>query len=156
MATEITQGLPLGYEQVNAITNWIRNNISFENNNSDTQVSAIEVNNRKYGVCRDLAHLGIALCRSISIPSRIVVGYLYNLEPMDLHAWFEVYIGNYVANFSNGYWEHISGDYSYSISSYSMFFDTYSTSFSVAYYDYHYTDDCGTHTLHFHFLTSNN
>ena len=94
MATEITQGLPLGYEQVNAITNWIRNNISFENNNSDTQVSAIEVNNRKYGVCRDLAHLGIALCRSISIPSRIVVGYLYNLEPMDLHAWFEVYIGD--------------------------------------------------------------
>lgn len=94
MATQITQGLSLGYEQVFAITNWIRTNISFENNSSDTQVTAIEVNNRKYGVCRDLAHLAIALCRSISIPSRIVVGYLYELEPMDLHAWFEVYIGD--------------------------------------------------------------
>lgn len=94
MAIQITQGFSLGYEQVFAITNWIRNNISFENNNSDTQVTAIEVNNRKYGVCRDFAHLAIALCRSISIPSRIVVGYLYKLEPMDLHAWFEVYIGD--------------------------------------------------------------
>jgi transglutaminase-like putative cysteine protease len=46
-------------------------------------------------VCRDLAHLGIALCRSISIPARIVVGYLHNLEPMDMHAWFEVYVGRH-------------------------------------------------------------
>ena len=93
MASEITQGLALGYEQVNAITNWIRNNINYEYSSSYIQVSAIEVNNRKFGVCRDFAHLAIALCRSISIPSRIVVGYLYKLEPMDLHAWFEVYIG---------------------------------------------------------------
>lgn len=94
MASEITQGLALGYEQVNAITNWIRNNINYEHSSSDIQVSAIEVNNKKYGVCRDFAHLAIALCRSISIPSRIVVGYLYKLEPMDLHAWFEVYLGD--------------------------------------------------------------
>ena len=45
-------------------------------------------------VCRDLAHLGIALCRSISIPARLVVGFLYGLEPMDLHAWFEAYVGD--------------------------------------------------------------
>ena len=42
----------------------------------------------------DLAHLGIALCRSISIPARMVVGYLHGLEPMDLHAWFEAYVGD--------------------------------------------------------------
>jgi transglutaminase-like putative cysteine protease len=94
MANEITQGLALGYEQVFAITNWIRENITYELNNSDIQVSAIEVNLRKYGVCRDFAHLAIALCRSINIPARIVVGYLYKLEPMDLHAWFEVYLGD--------------------------------------------------------------
>jgi transglutaminase-like putative cysteine protease len=52
-----------------------------------------EVHNRGYGVCRDLAQLAIALCRSISIPARLVAGYLYQLEPMDLHAWFEVYVG---------------------------------------------------------------
>jgi transglutaminase-like putative cysteine protease len=44
------------------------------------------------GVCRDLAHLGIALCRSLSMPARMVVGYLNGLEPMDLHAWFEAYV----------------------------------------------------------------
>lgn len=40
-----------------------------------------------------MAHLGIALCRALSIPSRLVVGYLEGLEPMDLHAWFETYVG---------------------------------------------------------------
>jgi transglutaminase-like putative cysteine protease len=48
---------------------------------------------RGEGVCRDLAHIGVALCRSISIPARLVVGYLYGLYPMDLHAWFEAYVG---------------------------------------------------------------
>ena len=46
------------------------------------------------GVCRDFSHLCIALCRSLSIPARMVVGYLKGLEPMDLHAWFEVYLAN--------------------------------------------------------------
>jgi transglutaminase-like putative cysteine protease len=39
------------------------------------------------------SHLGIALCRSLAIPARMVVGYLHGLRPMDLHAWFEAYIG---------------------------------------------------------------
>ena len=44
-------------------------------------------------MCRDFAHLGIALCRSLDIPARMVVGYLHDLDPMDLHAWFEAYVG---------------------------------------------------------------
>ncbi len=92
MATEITAGEPLGYDQVKAIENWLRTNISFEPGSSVIPVSAVEVNLRKRGVCRDLSHLGIALCRSLSIPARLVVGYLYCLKPMDLHAWFEAYI----------------------------------------------------------------
>jgi transglutaminase-like putative cysteine protease len=48
---------------------------------------------RRAGVCRDFAHLGIALCRALRIPPRMVVGYLYQLEPMDLHAWFEAFVG---------------------------------------------------------------
>jgi len=93
MATEITANMQLGYDQVLAITTWIRNTISFKPADSSTQVSAIEVNERKWGVCRDFSHLGIAMCRSLSIPARMVVGYLHELEPMDLHAWFEAYIG---------------------------------------------------------------
>ncbi len=94
MATEITAGELWGYNQVVAIVKWMQKNINFEPTISDTLVSAIEVNMRGYGVCRDFSHLGIALCRSLSIPARMVVGYLHNLEPMDLHAWFEAYVGD--------------------------------------------------------------
>ena len=55
-------------------------------------LSAVEINLQQSGVCRDLAHLGIALCRSLCIPARLVVGYLYDLRPMELHAWFEAYV----------------------------------------------------------------
>ena len=94
MATEITKDALLGYDQVSVITTWIRNHIQFESYFSDILVSATEVNERQSGVCRDLSHLAIAMCRSLSIPARMVVGYLHHLEPMDLHAWFEVYVGN--------------------------------------------------------------
>lgn len=92
MATEITAGQQLGYDQVAAITAWLRDRIRYEPGSSDIPVSAVDVNSRQLGVCRDLSHLGIALCRSLSIPARLVVGYLYGLEPMDLHAWFEAYV----------------------------------------------------------------
>lgn len=94
MSMEITQGQYLGYNQVAAITNWLRNNVSYVPGSNNQPLSAIQVNTRKFGVCTDLAHLGIALCRSLSIPARIVVGYLHELKPMDMHAWFEAYIGN--------------------------------------------------------------
>jgi transglutaminase-like putative cysteine protease len=94
LAADITQGCLLGYDQVSAIEQWIRNNFRYEYYGSENLLSAYEIIQRGSGVCRDFAHLGIALCRSISIPARLVVGYLYELEPMDLHAWFEAYVGN--------------------------------------------------------------
>ena len=94
MAATITEDQLLGYDQVAAIESWLRETISYQPGRSDQQVSAIDVNTRQWGVCRDLSHLGIALCRSLSIPARMVVGYLHELEPMDLHAWFEAYVGH--------------------------------------------------------------
>lgn len=93
MATTVTLGQRPGYDQVAAIVRWLRNNVGYQPGSSDMPVSAAEVEARRVGVCRDLSHLGIALCRSLSIPARMVVGYLYQLEPMDLHAWFEAYVG---------------------------------------------------------------
>jgi putative membrane protein len=93
MANEITAGMRPGYNQVAAIEAWLRNTIRFDPNSSETHASAIEVNARQWGVCRDLSHLVIALCRSLSIPARMVVGYLHGLQSMDLHAWFEAYVG---------------------------------------------------------------
>lgn len=82
-----------GYSQVFRIYEWVRNSITYSPGSSYFPMSALEVKDQGYGVCRDLAHLCIALCRGINIPARIAVGYLYKLEPMDLHAWFEAYIG---------------------------------------------------------------
>jgi transglutaminase-like putative cysteine protease len=95
LATEITTGQQPGYDQVSAIEAWLRTNFRYDSSFSDFFASAVEVNVRQCGVCRDFAHLGIALCRSISIPARMVVGYLHGLEPMDLHAWFQAYIGGH-------------------------------------------------------------
>ncbi len=93
MATLITSGQQPGYDQVLSIEKWLTENITYAPGSSDIPLSAVDVNLKQSGVCRDLAHLGIALCRSLSIPARMVVGYLYELEPMDLHAWFEAYVG---------------------------------------------------------------
>ena len=93
MAAEIVQGCPPGYAQVSAITQWVRENIINMPLSSTFPVSATEVNARGEGVCRDLAQMGIALCRALCIPARLVVGYLHELEPMDIHAWFEAYVG---------------------------------------------------------------
>ena len=93
LSREIVAGVQLGYDQVSRISDWIRNSIRYTPGSSAFPLSAVEVNAQLDGVCRDLAHLGIALCRGISIPARLVVGFLYGLEPMDLHAWFEAYVG---------------------------------------------------------------
>ncbi|MBU0946049.1 MAG: transglutaminase family protein [Proteobacteria bacterium] len=94
MAADITAGYSCGYDQVAAIESWIRSTIRYECGMSDIPVSASEVNSRQWGVCRDLAHLGITLCRALCIPARMVVGYLHELQPMDMHAWFEAYVAD--------------------------------------------------------------
>lgn len=81
-----------GYQMVEAIRNWVNRNVIYEYNHSTSSTSALDTLQIKRGVCRDLSHLAIALCRSINIPARIVVGYLHNLKFMDMHAWFEAYL----------------------------------------------------------------
>jgi len=93
LAREITAWAHPGYDQVAAIEAWVRGAVRFEPGSSQLPLSAVEAWQRGVGVCRDLAHLAIALCRSLVVPARLVVGYLEGLQPMDLHAWFEAYVG---------------------------------------------------------------
>ena len=92
-AVEITRGALPGYPQVEAIRSWIEREVRYEYGTSSAVTSAVDTLYSRAGVCRDFAHLGIAMCRSLDIPARMVVGYLHGLEPMDQHAWFEAYIG---------------------------------------------------------------
>jgi transglutaminase-like putative cysteine protease len=94
LALQIVGAAQPGYDQAALIEQWVRNNIRYIPGSSSYPIASSEVNSRGVGVCRDLAHLGISLCRSISIPARLVVGFLQDLQPMDLHAWFEVYVGD--------------------------------------------------------------
>ena len=92
LAAEITETALPGYDQVEAIRNWIQTRVTYQYGTSDASTSAVETAEKRIGVCRDFAHLGISLCRIINIPARMVVGYLHLLNPMDLHAWFEAFI----------------------------------------------------------------
>jgi transglutaminase-like putative cysteine protease len=94
MAWSIVDGARPGYDQVERISAWIRANVRFNPDSPHFQQSAVDINGNREGVCRELAHLGIALCRALCIPARMVVGYLHRLEPMDLHAWFEAFVGD--------------------------------------------------------------
>jgi len=95
LASDIVADRRPGYDQVAAIHQWIYNHIQYSYGTSSVSTSAVETVQHRVGVCRDFAHLGIALCRSLNIPARMVVGYLYQLDPMDLHAWFEAFVGNH-------------------------------------------------------------
>ena len=82
-----------GYPQIERIRSWIHEQLEYRYGVSSATTDAIDTLEHGAGVCRDFAHVGISLCRSLTIPARIVVGYLYQLHPMDLHAWFEAFVG---------------------------------------------------------------
>jgi transglutaminase-like putative cysteine protease len=94
LASSVVGGVQSGYDQCAAIVDYIARTVQYTPGAGQQIISACEVNEAGSGVCRDMAHLGIACCRALSIPARLVVGYLETLQPMDLHAWFEAYVGN--------------------------------------------------------------
>lgn len=83
-----------GYSRVNAICNWIYENVTYLSFSSDQNTSAYDTATERVGVCRDFAHLGIAFCRALNIPARFVSAYAYGLQPPDFHACFEAYLGH--------------------------------------------------------------
>ncbi|RYZ07627.1 MAG: transglutaminase family protein [Myxococcales bacterium] len=93
VARDVVSGAKPGYDQVDAIREFIRRNIEYRSGSSNGSTSAVDTLRDKAGVCRDFSHVGLSLCRALRIPARMVVGYLLGLKPMDLHAWFEAFVG---------------------------------------------------------------
>lgn len=79
--------------KVNAVTEWIHNSIEYLSGSTNSETSACDTVTERAGVCRDFAHLGIALCRALTIPARYFTAYAYQLQPQDFHACFEAYLG---------------------------------------------------------------
>lgn len=82
-----------GHEKVEAICNWIHENVDYISGSSDGSTSAHDTFTFRAGVCRDFAHLGITFARALGIPARFVSVYALDLFPQDFHAVFEAYLG---------------------------------------------------------------
>ena len=87
-----------GHSRVQAIQDWVRRHVSFTSNTSNSNTSAVDTMIEQVGVCRDFAHLMIALCRAVNIPARFATGTDYGADPVlgppDFHAYVEVYLGD--------------------------------------------------------------
>ncbi|HEY4000307.1 MAG TPA: transglutaminase family protein [Candidatus Xenobia bacterium] len=88
-----------GFRRVQAISDWVHENIRFQYGTSTPLTTAKDVYESGVGVCRDFTHLGISFCRAMNIPARYVFGYLPDIAvpppgtPMDFCAWFEAWLG---------------------------------------------------------------
>ena len=83
-----------GVSRVRKVVDWIRDNVTYRSGSTNSMTTARDVFVQRAGVCRDFAHLGITFCRALSIPARMVVGYVWFDEPpQDFHAIFEAWIG---------------------------------------------------------------
>jgi transglutaminase-like putative cysteine protease len=90
-------GLWQGHPRVQAICDWVQHNVAFTSGSSIGTTSATDTLREQRGVCRDFAHLMIALCRALNLPARFTTGLDYGadpaLGPTDFHAYVEVYLG---------------------------------------------------------------
>ena len=91
-------GMRQGYGRVEAIRAWVQNHVQFTSGSSDGNTAAVDTLVAKQGVCRDFAHLMIALCRAVNIPARFATGIDYGADPIlgpqDFHAYVEAYVGH--------------------------------------------------------------
>lgn len=87
-----------GCAQVDAVCEWVRGRTKFQPGTSRVETSALETLEHRVGVCRDFAHLTIALLRALNYPARFVTGVDYgaaaSLGPPDFHAYVEAYLGD--------------------------------------------------------------
>jgi transglutaminase-like putative cysteine protease len=99
VAWSLFGGTPLGWPRVQAVVDWVHEHIDFGYEHARPTMSAYDAYVEGRGVCRDYAHLAIALCRCLNIPARYCTGYLGDIGVpvngvMDFSAWFEAYLGD--------------------------------------------------------------
>lgn len=98
IAWQLFGNAPPGWGRVQAICDFVHKHVTFGYAYARATKSAWEVYEERAGVCRDFAHLAIAFCRCMNIPSRYCTGYLGDIgvppvdAPMDFSGWFEAYL----------------------------------------------------------------
>ena len=98
IAWQLFHTAPMGWGRVQAICDFVHSHIEFGYEYARPTRTAFEAYTERRGVCRDFAHLGVALCRAMNIPARYCTGYLSDIgtpkpwSTMDFAGWFEAYL----------------------------------------------------------------
>lgn len=91
VATEF--GELTGGARIAAMRDWIAGHLTYEAGASNAETTAVDTFLDRKGICRDYAHLMIALARAADIPARIASVYAPGVTPPDFHAVAEVFLG---------------------------------------------------------------
>lgn len=89
IGSELFKGLK-GQELVTAVSDWVHEHLSYVLGSSIPTDGAVDTYLARSGVCRDFAHLAVAMFRACQLPARLVSVYAPGLSPMDFHAVAEV------------------------------------------------------------------
>ena len=85
-------GIPDPRDLLAAVSSWVGTRLAYVPGSSRPTDGAVETLLQRQGVCRDYAHLVIALLRGLDVPARLTAVYAPGLEPMDFHAVAEAAI----------------------------------------------------------------
>jgi transglutaminase-like putative cysteine protease len=85
-------GISPGPELLAAVSSWVGTRLTYVPGSSRPTDGAVETLLQRQGVCRDYAHLVIALLRALDVPARLAAVYAPGLEPMDFHAVAEALV----------------------------------------------------------------
>jgi transglutaminase-like putative cysteine protease len=81
-----------GHELLNAVSSWVGQHLAYVPGSSLPTDGAVRTLLSRQGVCRDYAHLVIAMLRALDVPARMASVYAPGLDPMDFHAVAEAWV----------------------------------------------------------------
>ncbi|WP_290515458.1 transglutaminase family protein [Aeromicrobium sp.] len=81
-----------GKDLLDAVSSWVGDRLIYVPGASQPTDGAVATMLARAGVCRDYAHLVVALLRALDVPARIASVYAPGLFPMDFHAVAEAHI----------------------------------------------------------------
>src|SRR3954471_5165603 len=85
------------------VSSWVGTRLNYVPGSSDPIDGAVDTLLSGAGVCRDYAHLVVALLRAVNVPARLVSVYAPGVYPMDFHAVAEAFV--------DGQWRVVDATY---------------------------------------------
>ncbi len=87
-AADLAESAEWGLPLADKINDWVYQSMTYKGGVTGVRTTAAEALAKGFGVCQDYAHIMLAVCRSVGLPSRYVSGHLVGQG--GTHAWVEV------------------------------------------------------------------